>query len=310
MAANGGDGSSWASAISLQQALARAVAGDDIFVASGTYFTTNDGNRNAAFVIPAGVALYGGFVGNEQSLNQRPYGGAPSILSGNIGAPHSAEDNAYTVVALRSSGNQISTLDGFLISEGVGRSFTEGMQPSNVGGGLFVEAAAYGQAAHRISNCVFQSNSAHNGGAVYIQGSSPVFTNCTFTGNQADFYGGAVYTQATASQASPVFRNCNFTGNKSNSGAGMTNNGTNGNASPLIVSCQFTNNSSLLNGAAIFNVTNANGEAEPIIKDCAFVGNASVLNDDVSGTSTNPTVGGGGATYAGGTLRPTTARRK
>ena len=39
-------------------------------------------DREAAFVIPQGVAVYGGFCGNETNLNQRDPGSSRVTLSG------------------------------------------------------------------------------------------------------------------------------------------------------------------------------------------------------------------------------------
>src|SRR5262245_53578902 len=83
------NGTSWANSYtSLQTALGAAVAGDEIWVASGTYKPTAGIDRSVSFVIPNGVKLFGGFHGsgvNETSLEQRDISGAKTILSGDIG---------------------------------------------------------------------------------------------------------------------------------------------------------------------------------------------------------------------------------
>ncbi|MDX1421056.1 MAG: hypothetical protein R3181_13910, partial [Rubricoccaceae bacterium] len=63
-AAPGGDGASWATAFDdLQDALAVAAPGDEVWVAEGTYKPTDTGDRTATFALASGVALYGGFDG-------------------------------------------------------------------------------------------------------------------------------------------------------------------------------------------------------------------------------------------------------
>lgn len=69
------DGSSWDKAISLQDALNKAKAGDCIFAKGYTageatgkafYYTVPDAK---GFVLPSGVRMYGGFKGNETEIN-------------------------------------------------------------------------------------------------------------------------------------------------------------------------------------------------------------------------------------------------
>ena len=65
------DGSSWANAFQgsdgLQQALAVAVAGDQIFVGQGTYKATQGTDRKASHRLISDVEVYGGFVGTEST---------------------------------------------------------------------------------------------------------------------------------------------------------------------------------------------------------------------------------------------------
>eukprot|EP01034_Spumella_vulgaris_P019402 gene19402-24807_t len=88
-------GTSWTNAYtSLEWAFAFAMSGDEIWVAKGTYYTseTNDPNNN--YALGNGVKLYGNFAGNETNINQRVdlipnASGAnrtnETILSGDIG---------------------------------------------------------------------------------------------------------------------------------------------------------------------------------------------------------------------------------
>ncbi len=72
-ASAGGDGTSWASAHKyLQDALADAVYGYEIWVAEGTYKPDQGagkmaGDRANPFVLVNGVGMYGGFLGTESS---------------------------------------------------------------------------------------------------------------------------------------------------------------------------------------------------------------------------------------------------
>ena len=84
----GGNGSSWATAYNdLQIALDSAQFGDSIWVATGTYKPSKKAadtnsigevtiDKDMAFVLKAGVSIFGGFSGVETSLNQREIGRA------------------------------------------------------------------------------------------------------------------------------------------------------------------------------------------------------------------------------------------
>ncbi len=77
-----GDGSSWSNASSDIQAMIDASsAGDEIWVASGTYKPTklikSTKKTSKAFILKDGVSLYGGFVGNEIAKDSRAKGAKP-----------------------------------------------------------------------------------------------------------------------------------------------------------------------------------------------------------------------------------------
>jgi len=301
-------GTSWSQGLNLDGALKRAVPGTEIWVMEGIYTPGSRAGRKASFVIPAGVKVYGGFIGTEVSADDRAPG-AMSEFSGEIGDQELTSDNAYTVITMKSSGKNVSVLDGIHVTGGNSRNFREGLNNGSSGGGLYIAAEAGSLSSHMISNCVFEDNTAHNGGAVLVDTGLPSFVNCVFRNNRADFNGGAVYNKGIASLANPIFRDCTFENNSSNSGAGMTNNGTNGEASPLILGCEFINNTSLMNGAAIYNIFNDNGATQAIIENCSFVGNDSILGDDVSDNGVSKAIAARAKKNGGGSLRPTIVRK-
>ena len=73
------DGISWENAFSsLQDALGAANSGDELWVKEGVYRPDQGagiqlGDRDTSFVIPGGVSLYGGFSGDETSVEQRDW---------------------------------------------------------------------------------------------------------------------------------------------------------------------------------------------------------------------------------------------
>ncbi len=84
------DGSSWTDAYNyLQNALADAVSGDEIWVAEGTYKPDQGagqtpGNQNATFQLVSGVKLFGGFPSGGGNWQQRDPDKFPTILSGDL----------------------------------------------------------------------------------------------------------------------------------------------------------------------------------------------------------------------------------
>ncbi|OAV44469.1 hypothetical protein A3850_008185 [Lewinella sp. 4G2] len=304
-------GKKWSRATTLRQALNHAVAGDEIWVAMGTYPTSTSNNPLATFTVPAGVKVYGGFRGKEKSLQQRPVDGR-STLSGELGEAHNHDDNAHTVMTLEAAGDLSSVVDGFNLIGGNSKNYQDGLSPKSAGGGMIVLSNGDYTTQHQIINCTFEDNKAHNGGAVLIRGGRPLFSNCKFVTNTADFNGGGVYNDGEGKLSNPVFEQCEFIDNASSTGAGLTNNSVNGETTPMLIGCQFIDNVSLINGAAIFNIRKDSGKGEPVIENCKFIGNESIIGDDIfdqgDGAHLNyleETTG-----QQGGTLRPVAAKRR
>ena len=90
------NGTSWADAyVDLQAALAVAKAGDEIWVAAGTYKPTNGIDRGKSFVLVAGTRLYSGFAGTTETTHSQRDGKAhETILSGDIGVQGEISDNS------------------------------------------------------------------------------------------------------------------------------------------------------------------------------------------------------------------------
>ncbi len=215
----GGDGSSWATAFNnLNDALNAAGIGidqKDIWVKAGVYRPDRVGsnspitltNRENTFIIRHSLKIYGGFSGTETSTSQRNIGQNPTILSGDLGTPNNASDNAYHVVTMTAGA---ARLDGFIIEDG---NADGGGDHSN-GGGV-IEYAAYAGAVNEVVNCVFRYNQAvGNGGAWYAQVQIPNnactanFVQTLFYGNSAT-RGAAVYAEMTSGSPGRTY-NQNF----------------------------------------------------------------------------------------------------
>jgi hypothetical protein len=179
------DGSSWATAYAgLQNGLAVAVEGDQIWVAEGVYYPGSPGAaRTVTFQLKNGVALYGGFAGMEASLNERDWATHPTILSGDLnrnGFPD--DDNAYHVVS-GSSLDSSAVLDGLTIAAGN----ANGADPLNRGGGIYMP-----DSSPTLQNLVIRRNYATWGGGMYGYG-APYLANVTFLENHSNGEGGGLY---------------------------------------------------------------------------------------------------------------------
>lgn len=265
-----GIGSSWGNAMGdLQAALTIAKRGDQIWVAEGIYKPTTDNNRNASFIIPDGIQLFGGFAGDEKAVNQRNLKENPSILSGEIGTS-SAEDNSFTVVYTEGVGRN-TIIDGFLISEGVSDGF-------GVSGDLNFSGAGWynHNGSPMIKNCVFYKNHAREGAAIFNYANKditilPLITNCLFIQNKTDFDGGGICNFSINGICKPVIRDCHFEKNQATYGAGILNKGANGITLAVITNCVFEGNASIRPGSTVYNLREGSGESSSVMTGCKFV---------------------------------------
>lgn len=197
------DGSSWADAYEeLDEALEDAASGSEIWVAAGTYFPTDDPDRDASFKLKSGVAVLGGFDGTETSADQRtldPEEGG-TILSGDIGVQGDESDNSYHVVtAVGVDGTAV--LDGFVITGG-NASTGSGFAATRFGGGLTnwdgVSLAPDTEGYPTLRNLVFQDNSANFGGGMFLNDAVEpvVLEDIEFKRNRA-VRGGGLYSEAS-----------------------------------------------------------------------------------------------------------------
>jgi predicted outer membrane repeat protein len=265
------DGTSWATAYkSLQAALTATAPGNQVWVAGGTYLPTTVGDFNASFFLQNGIAIYGGFAGNEPptfNLALRNFGLNTTILSGTIGFPGV---NSHHVVQALPGTDATAVLDGFSIIGGVANGVPAVDQS---GGGILISA----NATPTLANDVVTGNTAkvEGGGVEILAGPSTVtFTSCTFTTNSAPDGGGVMARSAT------VFTSCNFTSNTATTMAGGLDVKA-GNST--LTFCTFTSNSAPLAGGM-------NTVALAILSNCSFL-----TNHATAGNGGGLLVGAGGA---------------
>ena len=266
------NGASWSDAfVDLQSALGAAQAGDEIWVAAGTYKPTDGTDQSLSFILKSGVELYGGFAGNEASLAERDWKSNQTILSGDIGEPGLATDNSYNVVF---AGEETeASLEALTFSgastEGSGATgygfkgeystlaFTDCIFAGNSGDGYngYTCWATFG-------NCTFSGNSGC--GARTAWGGGATFTDCVFSANSGQGASGALSRLS--------FTNCTFSGN---SGVGVNCAGS----TLTLANCTVTGNGA--DGASV-------GRANADITNCVFADNSrfGVAFDESTGTST------------------------
>lgn len=225
-AAGANDGTSWADAFTdLQDALAAAEAGDEIWVAEGVY-TPSDSDATASYVMKSGVGLYGGFGGSEDSRDQRDWAAHETVLSGDIGRDDVVGSGAYWYsnwqrntancghVLVASGTDASAVIDGFTICDGAtGPDGTPSDDPLMSGSGIYIVGGS-----PTVRNCRFEHNLAAfaHGGAVYCRDGSPSFIGCEISENYVHLgYGGGVFTTGASD---PLIEGCVFRYNQAVSG--------------------------------------------------------------------------------------------
>ncbi|HPC35159.1 MAG TPA: choice-of-anchor Q domain-containing protein [Candidatus Marinimicrobia bacterium] len=275
-ASGNNDGTSWTNAFnSLQSALDSVILGNQIWVAKGTYFpsfgydlcdNSGDSTRYYHFRMINSVAIFGGFTGGENSIDDRiDYGiggNNETILSGDIGINGDISDNCYhifyhpTALSLDST----AVLNGFTIKDG---NADGGTSFFNSGGGVCNFSSS-----PSIINCTFVSNSARFGGGIMNYDSSPKLIMCTFTRNSAISGGGGMYNNESSS---PALINCVIKSNSAGNGGGIFNAF---NSSPSLINCTICANSASNYGGGMYN------SGLPLLRNCIIWGNNAKIEGD------------------------------
>ncbi|MDR1343016.1 MAG: YDG domain-containing protein [Prevotellaceae bacterium] len=234
---NGDDsnGQSWVTAYKdLQVAINAATASDEIWVAAGIYkptrFADNTStiaidDRNCAFVMKAGVKIYGGFVGidPDEDLNDRDWKTNLTVLSGNIKDEDEADDNTYHVVIAAGSmiaSGDTARLDGFVITggyaDGEGTTIQVHLQTiqKNYGGGIY---SIFTRMV--FANDSIGGNYSVSGGGINASADTSTYANVIISSNSFQDKGGGVYVNNGA----PTFTCTHISGNLTISGARNSN---------------------------------------------------------------------------------------
>ena len=229
-ASSGGDGTTWATAFdNLQDALslANTAGATDIWVAEGTYKPGT--SRTSTFQLIEDVSIYGGFLGNETSQEEREPDNE-TILSGDIGTIGTDTDNCYHVV----TGANNATLNGFIIKNGYSENADAGLTSYGAGMLNHIDANSI------LISCTFADNYARFGGGLYNVESEAKIINGLFNNNKAKYDGGGLREVDGTS----ILTNCTFYDNKADMGdEGYCGGGmANWDSTSTITNCIFWDN--------------------------------------------------------------------
>lgn len=283
---SGSDGLSWENAITLTEALRQAKAGDEIWVKGYEDITGHIYKApKGGFVLPSGVAMYGGFAGDENNKNNLPTGRHKyqmkyqTALVGDIDTNDKASqqliiypenttrtDNAIHVLTLQmgvtqdntNEGNKPTIVSGFLIAAGNAKG--ENTSANGRGGGIYVvNNSKDGNAQSRffrISQCNFANNYGMRGGAIYVDNSCTnqlsaisycsIFNNVAGKRGSSENEGGGMWIDGTA-----TVYNCNIN-NNTNGGIRLSN-------TSKIVNCSVIANTVSAADLTTDGASNSNG---------------------------------------------------
>ncbi len=282
-----GDGTSWKNAFGdLQQALATATFGTEIWVAEGTFLPVqcdycNAMQREISFRVPGGVKLYGGFIGTESSLGQRKWFAHPTKLSGEIGTEDDT-DNSFTVVYLKNA-DAGTLLDGFVITGGRSDAWETVGSRTRAGGGIFNDGSGRGgRSTVEVKNCVFIENYAEEGGAIFNNGHEGEavmeLDNCTFVNNRAGKGGGGIFSNNDLGLGKIELKKCKFVKNEAPFGGAVFITQSGGAGKNQIVSTNFVANRATA-GSAFFSLA-LEDVFQPDFFLCDYLNNESKEGDD------------------------------
>ncbi|AXT20857.1 T9SS C-terminal target domain-containing protein [Flavobacteriaceae bacterium AU392] len=294
-----GDGTSWATATrNLQPALDAAVVGDEIRVASGTYFPTEspDGNvtesRDRAFHFNRNITLLGSFnpATNTQDLSN------PSILSGDfntddvvtgLGESLNITGNAENPfhVLITANLTDATTINGFTVQGGNASgsgdlTYSSQSFRRDSGGGMYHQ-----RSSPNVSDMIFFGNSCRDlGGGLFYEALLDIrFTvsNAVFTQNQADSTAGGL--GILGANGDNVVENSIFRGNRTlASGGAMSTSFLTLASGTTVTNVLFEDNDARSGGAI-----STSASETFIVKNCMFLNNSaspiSAIDEDATG---------------------------
>jgi len=270
-----GDGTSWISPFtdvqagidSASLAAVKSAGACMVWVAAGTYHVYQDTAEDTIQLKPD-VELYGGFIGDETTLDQRDFEANLTTLDGRSSA--SDQDRVYHVV----TGSDRSLIDGFTIRSG--RADGPGFENIRGGGLHFYDGGPI-----TISNCSFVDNEAdREGGGLALANSTATISGCEFISNSGTGWGNEG-GGAWIFYSNVEMIDCAFTDNQAQSAGGLSLALHEGNTATL-QGCDFIGNASTYSanqgrggGLRIDTVGPPQADPDLTIVDCRLANNTS-----------------------------------
>jgi len=258
----------------LAEGIAAASSGDTVLVAGGLY--QGPLNRDLDF--------------NGRNIILRSESGSVATI---IDCEH--QSRAFT---FNSNESYLAVVEGFTITNGYAAHDT--LNPVNAYGGAvhcyatnptFRDVAFVGNTADgdggalnckfssstmSLSDCSFTSNTAGHGGAINSDGTRILLWDCSFTGNLATSWGGAILLDDDSSGMT----RCVFTDNEGSMGGAVHFRSDHQHS---LTDCSFIRNTAVHHGGA---VTSYYGR--PSFNRCSFVGNDAAYFGSAVGVTANP----------------------
>ena len=182
------DGSSWENALDgntllesgytkLADALLQAQINDCFWIASGTYLPCGDLNPSKHFTLNEGVSVYGGFAGNETTLDERDLENESTVFSGELQRDDDETNNTDGIFISNDATTlwkENACMDGITI--------TKGYNASNKGAALWIGEGTQVS----LNQCQITEN---REGGIYNQGFLEV-RNSVLSNNRREMEGG------------------------------------------------------------------------------------------------------------------------
>ena len=306
-AAAGGNGQSWATAFNnLQDALAIAVSGMEIWVAQGVYYpdvgsSQISDDRSASFTLIDGISIYGGFNGTETNSGDRDPDTNTTILSGDITQDDANDDNNFIAETPSDivNGNSYHIVNAQGIDTNTvfdGFTITAGNADNSDGAGIYCSIYDNGPSLNQMQ---FIGNKANYNGAAQ-HGCAKSIQNSLYENNESGFSGGAIFTYGG------TIINSVFLNNKASEQGGAIHSEEN---TLIVKNSEFISNSASESGGAI----GASGDAIKLINTLFlgnrasgtggdFTGGGGIFLSDVDATLINVTMTGNRSNSTGGAI--------